>query len=86
MKSNVGHLEGASGLAAVIKAVLILEHGIIPPSANFERSNPRIDGDRLHIKVFKSRVDTTYVKALKRVHRYQLRQLCGRPKVFVEYL
>ncbi|OTA81899.1 hypothetical protein M434DRAFT_37315 [Hypoxylon sp. CO27-5] len=43
VKSNVGHLEGASGLAGVIKAVLVLEKGIIPSNANFEKLNPKID-------------------------------------------
>ena len=36
IKSNIGHLEAASGLAGLIKAVLILEFGIVPPNANFE--------------------------------------------------
>ena len=41
VKSNVGHGEGASGLTAIIKAVLALEHRIIPPNMNFTRPNPR---------------------------------------------
>lgn len=36
VKANLGHLEGSSGLAGVIKAILILENGIIPPNALFE--------------------------------------------------
>lgn len=51
VKPNVGHLEGASGLASVIKACLILENGTIPPSANFEKLNPRIDDVGLNMKV-----------------------------------
>ncbi|KAF2654169.1 hypothetical protein K491DRAFT_679868 [Lophiostoma macrostomum CBS 122681] len=50
-KSNIGHLEGASGLAGVIKALLVLENGIIPPQANFEKLNPRIDGAGLNIQI-----------------------------------
>lgn len=42
IKTNVGHLEGASGLAGVIKAVLMLENKIILPNMNFEKANPRI--------------------------------------------
>ncbi|KAL2871600.1 type I polyketide synthase [Aspergillus lucknowensis] len=47
VKSNVGHLEGASGVAGVIKTVLALERGIVPPNTNFEKLNPRIDAPML---------------------------------------
>ncbi|MCJ1398962.1 hypothetical protein MMC11_002163 [Xylographa trunciseda] len=49
VKSNIGHLEGASGVAGVIKTIMVLETGIIPPNANFERLNPDIDADSLKI-------------------------------------
>lgn len=51
VKSNIGHLEGASGIAGVIKALLVLEKGIIPPNTNFERPNPKIDTEFLRIQV-----------------------------------
>jgi amino acid adenylation domain-containing protein len=43
LKSNLGHLDAAAGVAGLIKAVLALEHGEIPPSVNFSAPNPRID-------------------------------------------
>lgn len=51
VKASIGHLEGAAGVAGVIKAVLALENGIIPPQANFEKPNPKIrfDAWNLHI-------------------------------------
>ncbi|MCU0286097.1 MAG: amino acid adenylation domain-containing protein, partial [Acidobacteria bacterium] len=43
VKSNVGHLNAAAGVAGFIKAVLSLKHQLIPPSINFEIPNPQID-------------------------------------------
>ncbi|KAH7131783.1 hypothetical protein B0J11DRAFT_427173 [Dendryphion nanum] len=51
LKSNVGHLEAASGLGAVVKCVLMLERGVIPPAALFSRLNPDIDADFFNIKI-----------------------------------
>ncbi|OJJ07905.1 hypothetical protein ASPVEDRAFT_89138 [Aspergillus versicolor CBS 583.65] len=42
VKSNVGHGEGASGLTAIIKAVLALKHRIIPPNMHFKNPNKAI--------------------------------------------
>jgi acyl transferase domain-containing protein len=43
IKSSIGHLGAAAGVAGLIKTVLALEHGQIPPSLHFETPNPRID-------------------------------------------
>ncbi|WP_381556214.1 SDR family NAD(P)-dependent oxidoreductase [Streptomyces eurythermus] len=45
LKTNIGHLGPASGVAALIKTTLALEHGQLPPSLHFERANERIDFD-----------------------------------------
>ncbi|EKG19785.1 Beta-ketoacyl synthase [Macrophomina phaseolina MS6] len=51
IKSNVGHLEGASGLAGIIKATMSVEAAKIFPNMHFNTPNPEIDFDRLKIKV-----------------------------------
>ncbi|KAF5135193.1 Asperfuranone polyketide synthase afoG [Metarhizium anisopliae] len=51
LKTNVGHTEAASGLAAVVKGVLCLEKGLIPPTVNYERPNPKLKLDEWRLKV-----------------------------------
>ncbi|KAI6381444.1 hypothetical protein MCOR25_001140 [Pyricularia grisea] len=51
VKSNVGHLEACAGLAGLIKTILALESGIIPPQANFEKVNPKLETEKYNIKV-----------------------------------
>lgn len=46
VKSNVGHLDAAAGVASLIKAALCIEHGVLVPSINFEQPNPAIDFSR----------------------------------------
>ncbi|XOV81737.1 MAG: alpha/beta fold hydrolase [bacterium] len=51
VKTNIGHLDTAAGVAALIKATLALEHKVIPPSLNFEAPNPEIDFDNSPFQV-----------------------------------
>lgn len=51
VKSNIGHLESASGIAGIIKSILVLEKGVIPPNTNFQQLNPRIDAEFLNLRV-----------------------------------
>lgn len=43
LKTNIGHLDCAAGIAGLIKTALCLKHKIIPPSLHFEEPNPSID-------------------------------------------
>ena len=45
LKTNVGHLDAAAGVAGLIKAALAVYHGVIPPSLHFDAPNPAIDFD-----------------------------------------
>lgn len=51
VKTNVGHLEGAAGLAGVVKTVIALRDGVIPPHIHFSTPNPHINWDAAPIRI-----------------------------------
>jgi len=51
VKTNIGHLESASGIAGLIKAALAITYRTIPPNIHFRRPNPDIDLAALRIDV-----------------------------------
>ena len=57
VKTNIGHLESAAGVAGLIKVLLSMEHGRIPRHLNFENPNPNVDWERLPVRVASQAVD-----------------------------
>ncbi|WP_203856082.1 type I polyketide synthase [Plantactinospora mayteni] len=51
VKSNIGHLSAAAGVASLIKTVLMLEHGAIVPTINVAAVNPRLELDKTPFEV-----------------------------------
>lgn len=51
VKSNVGHLLTAAGAAALMKTLLAMKHGVLPPTANFELPSNKIDLNKSPFKV-----------------------------------
>lgn len=51
VKTSLGHTEAASGIAALIKVVLAMEKGQIPPNVNFDKPNPKLKLDEWGLKV-----------------------------------
>ncbi|WP_405008901.1 type I polyketide synthase [Kitasatospora sp. NBC_01539] len=51
LKANTGHLDNAAGVAALIKALLVVRHGVVPPVAGFTTPNPLLEseGSPLHV-------------------------------------
>ncbi|MER8906006.1 beta-ketoacyl synthase N-terminal-like domain-containing protein, partial [Mesorhizobium sp. M0772] len=67
VKPNVGHLDRAAGVASLIKVVKALEHGVLPPSINFDEPNPDIDFERSPFRV--NTVLTAWRRDLSRPRR-----------------
>lgn len=51
VKTGIGHTEPTSGLASIIKVVLSMEQGLIPPSINFQKPNPKLALEDWRLKV-----------------------------------
>ncbi|MEO7494769.1 MAG: type I polyketide synthase [Massilia sp.] len=51
IKTNIGHTEAAAGVAGLIKASLVLRHGVVPPHLHFVKRNPKIDLNALNLAI-----------------------------------
>jgi len=59
VKTNIGHLEAAAGIASLIKVVLALQQQEIPPHLHLQQPNPHIDWEQLPIEVATKRTPWT---------------------------
>ncbi|WP_416960528.1 type I polyketide synthase [Streptomyces sp. Agncl-13] len=55
VKSNIGHLDAAAGIAGLIKTVLALDHGVVPATLHHERPNPLFDWENAPFEVATSK-------------------------------
>lgn len=51
VKANIGHLDAAAGLASLVKALLVVKEGVVPPVAGFEVLNPLLETDGSPLRV-----------------------------------
>ena len=54
VKTNIGHLEPASGMAGLLKAALALDRGIVPPTLHCAAPNPNIPFDKLNLRLVRN--------------------------------
>ncbi len=68
VKTNLGHLESAAGIAGLIKAILALHHEVLPPQIHFDQPNPEISWDSAGLEV---------LTAARAWNRGEARRRCG---------
>ncbi|KWV34407.1 type I polyketide synthase [Micromonospora rifamycinica] len=51
LKATIGHLEAAAGIAGLIKTILVLRHGEVPPATHLRRLNPHVDWESTPVTV-----------------------------------
>lgn len=66
IKSNIGHLEAGAGVMGLIKAIMVLQEGVIPPQANLVTPNPKIDWEK---SLLKTAMEPTPLPTCRRLHR-----------------
>lgn len=54
VKTNIGHLEAAAGLAGIVKVILMMKHRIIPPHRNLTKLNPNIHLEDSRVRIAES--------------------------------
>ena len=67
VKTNIGHLESAAGIAGLIKAVLVVNRGVIPKHLHFENPNPAIDWGRVPLQITDAGMDWPRHRARRRL-------------------
>ncbi|MGD8295551.1 MAG: beta-ketoacyl synthase N-terminal-like domain-containing protein [Desulfobacterales bacterium] len=60
VKSNMGHLESAAGIAGLIKSVLALHYGFIPPNLHYNQPNEYIDFDSYQLNVVSQKTEINH--------------------------